>query len=132
MRAESIESPTARSLRILVVEDEPQVRQFLEDLLVEDGFEVEAASDGRQALELFHPERFQLVLTDLKMPVMDGWELSEHLLMRAPRLPILMLTAFGEAVEHQAQARGIVLLHKPVATAELLRAVRNALASAAR
>lgn len=132
MRAESIESPTEPSPRVLVVEDEPQVRQFLQDLLTENGFEVEAASDGREALERFGPERFQLVLTDFKMPVMDGWELSEHLLMRAPRLPIIMLTAFGTAIEHQAQARGITLFHKPVATADLLRAVRDALASAAR
>lgn len=123
-----IESPTPRLPRVLVVEDEPQVRQFLDDLLTEDGFDVATAGDGQEALGVFRQGRFDLVLTDLRMPGMDGLELSEHLLMTSPRLPIVMLTAFGSAVEHQAEARGIALLHKPVAADELVQVIRTALA----
>jgi CheY-like chemotaxis protein len=128
--AHAIDSPFSRSPCILVVDDEAQVRQFLEDLLTENGFDVKTAGDGREALGALTQERFDLVLTDLKMPGMDGWEMSEHLLVRYPRLPIVMLTGFGTAIEHQAQSRGIPLLHKPVDAVELIRTIRKALAHA--
>jgi CheY-like chemotaxis protein len=124
----SIDSPFSRSPHILVVDDEAQVREFLKDLLTEDGFDVTTARDGGEALGLLTRERFDLVLTDLKMPGMDGWELSEHLLVRYPRLPIVMLTGYGTAIEHQAQSRGIPLLPKPVDAVQLTRTIRNALA----
>lgn len=128
MPDQALESPTPRPLRVLVVDDEPQVRLLLEEVLAADGFDVEGASDGREALTVFHQRRPDLLLTDLKMPGMDGWELSEHVRMIAPRLPIVIFTAFGTAFEHQAQARGVVLLHKPMSTAELIRVIRGLLA----
>jgi DNA-binding NtrC family response regulator len=126
----SIDSPFPRVPRLLVVDDESQVREFLKDRLTEDGFDVQTASDGREALGVLTRERFDLVLTDLKMPGMDGWDLSEHMLVRYPHLPIVMLTGYGTAIEHQAQCRGIALLHKPVDAVDLTRTIRNALAHA--
>ena len=78
--------------KILVVDDEPEVRTLMEHFLTERGYEVRIAENGRlglQAFETFNPD---VVLLDMHMPEMDGLETLKHLVARAPSLPVIMVT----------------------------------------
>ena len=89
---------TIPQLRILVVDDEDLVRDTLKMLLSFDRHLVTAASSGRQALEIFQPGKFDLVITDYAMPDMKGDHLAAAIKGRAPTQPVIMLTAYAEAV----------------------------------
>lgn len=82
-------------MRILLVEDEPVLRDGLLDLLRGGGHAVEAAGDGRRAIELGTESPFDLVVLDLMLPLVDGVEVCRRLRLARPTLPILMLTARG-------------------------------------
>jgi two-component system, NtrC family, response regulator HydG len=82
--------------RILVVDDEPHARSGLEKLLRQDGYEVDVADDGLAALAIAGDRPPDLVVTDLKMPRMDGVELLKRLRAQDVDLPVLMVTAFGD------------------------------------
>jgi two-component system response regulator HydG len=82
--------------RILVVDDEPNARSGLEKLLRQDGYEVDVADDGATALIVAGDRPPDLVVTDLKMPRMDGVELLKRLRAQDVDLPVIMVTAFGD------------------------------------
>ena len=84
--------------RILVVDDEPQVRKLLETFLVRSGFSVRIAEDGLQALERLREEIADLVITDVTMPNLNGLELTRRLRAshKTARIPILMLSALKQ------------------------------------
>jgi two-component system response regulator MprA len=111
---------------ILVVDDEPSVRDALERALKAQHFVVITAADGRQALEAIADERPELVLLDVLMPVMDGFEACRRLRELGDRTPVLMLTArdaVGDRVEGlDAGADDYVV--KPFALEELLARCR--------
>ena len=103
-----------RTPRILVVDDERGVREMLQEAVSMFGYEVTTAEHGAAALALFMREPYDLVITDLMMPGMSGWELSAQLRATDGRLPIVILTGFGANLEDEASRRGIILMHKPV------------------
>jgi CheY-like chemotaxis protein len=110
--------------RILLAEDETAVREAIGMLLMIDGHVVTEASNGREALERFEKEPFDLVITDLKMPEMPGNELAMAIRRLTPAQPILMITA------HDFPAKGPenpvdAVLNKPFT----LEALRRAIAS---
>ena len=115
--------------RILVVDDEPNARTALAEILKEEGYQAETAADGFKGLaraEEFSPD---LVLTDLKMPGMDGVELLRKLRQHAPELPVVLMTAFG-AVETAVSAMregAADYLTKPLNTDELVLVIDRAL-----
>jgi len=78
--------------RILLVEDEESIRKALDKRLRKLGHEVVTAQDGVEALEHFRPGAFHLLITDYRMPRMDGLELMERLRDRAATLPVLVIT----------------------------------------
>jgi two-component system, response regulator, stage 0 sporulation protein F len=82
--------------RILLVDDEPGVREMLKLLLSFDGHTVTEAINGRQACQQFTPGDFDLVLTDYAMPVMNGAELARTIKCLVPSQPIIMLSAFAD------------------------------------
>jgi CheY-like chemotaxis protein len=84
--------------RILVVDDEEYVRDLLRDILEKEGCRVTIADGGRQALTLFDQGNFDAVFTDVGMPDMNGWELSRAVRQRDPRIPVAVITGWGEAV----------------------------------
>jgi len=81
--------------RILVVDDEPNARDALAELLRDEGYEAETASDGRKALELIPTFDPDVILTDLKMPGIDGLELLDRGRVAAPHAAFVVMTAFG-------------------------------------
>lgn len=78
---------------ILVVEDDPKLRQLFCTVLTKNGYKPSAAGDGRQALELLEREYIDLIISDIMMPGMDGYELTRTLRQAGYELPILMITA---------------------------------------
>ena len=87
-----------RAFRILLVDDEKPIQTLLSFPLQRDGYEVTAASDGREALERFGQEHYDLVVLDLMMPKMDGLEVCRRLRSRSD-VPIIMLTAKAEETD---------------------------------
>ena len=84
--------------RILIVDDDPHLRELVEVFLVQEGFEVVEANDGIHALELLESVKVDLAVLDIMMPRMDGWELCKELREHYD-MPLLMLTAKGETMQ---------------------------------
>ncbi|MGD0615480.1 MAG: response regulator, partial [Verrucomicrobiota bacterium] len=85
--------------RILVVDDEPLVRQTVQMLLNGDGYVVDEAESGTEALAVFEPGKFDLIFTDYFMPAMKGDELAAAIKKRSPSQPVVMLTAYPEKLQ---------------------------------
>src|SRR5262245_43046320 len=81
--------------RILVVDDEDSIREFLEIMLKKEGYEVTTAEDGQRAFDLFKKKNFDLVISDLQMPNMTGIELLKNIKDASPDTLFMMITAFG-------------------------------------
>ncbi|TVY00371.1 response regulator transcription factor [Cohnella terricola] len=84
---------------ILVADDDLNIRELVCLFLRNDGFETVEAADGKEAMALYNSTRVDLVVLDIMMPLMDGWELCRELRKADPDLPLLMLTARGETWE---------------------------------
>jgi CheY-like chemotaxis protein len=92
---------------ILVVDDEPQVAETLREILEFEGFQVEIAENGRRALERLTSDRhFDLIITDMKMPEMDGLELLRRVKELRKNLPVIVLTAYA-TLKNGLQAIGV-------------------------
>ncbi len=126
---------TARAGRILVVDDEEGIRHMLAEILAADGHAVEEAGSGRQALERLGEARFDLVISDLIMPQLDGPGLYEELCRRDPAMASRLLFITGDTLSASArtflQRMDRPAIEKPFVPAEVRRAVRAALADAA-
>src|SRR4051812_13851993 len=92
--------------RILVVDDEASARSGLEKLLKQEGYRVETAEDGAAALARFQEMAADVVVTDLKMPKMDGLELLKKLREQDAGVPVLVCTAFGDVSTAVQAMRG--------------------------
>ena len=88
--------------KILVVDDEPEVRQLMEHFLIERGYEVRIAENGRMALATLDTFVPDVVLLDMHMPEMDGLETLRRLAVRSPSLPVIMITV-NEDIETTAR-----------------------------
>lgn len=86
-------------VHILIAEDDPHIRQGLADTLESEGYQVSAACDGEDALRLFTEAAPQLVLLDVMMPGLSGYDVCQRIRQQDPRIPILMLTAKGEEID---------------------------------
>jgi len=86
----------AKSVTILIVEDDEGTRELLRDACVMTGYEVKTASDGQKALSILRTQNIQLVITDINMPRMDGLTMLEKLRKEDNQTPVLMLSARNE------------------------------------
>ncbi len=116
------EPPAALGKRILLAEDEPTVRESIKLLLHLDRHLVTEASNGREALKIFEPDKFDLVITDYLMPEMHGDELARNIKQIAPSRPVLIVTAWAEKLFDSGKPADIVL-GKPVVLEELRKAI---------
>ncbi len=87
---------------ILLVEDDEDLRALYGAVLADAGYCIAEASSGQHALEVFRGNRIDMVITDVMMPGIDGFELTRRLREHAPDLPILTITALGETTDKQA------------------------------
>lgn len=114
--------------RLLLVDDEPELRRVFRRTLSRAGFEVVEAADGQDALALSRQSTFDLVVSDVCMPHMNGLELLERLVREAPDLPVLFVSGSTDLMDvSTALACGAFdFLQKPVDLAELrVRAARG-------
>ena len=111
--------------RTLVVDDESLVCHTVTILLKVDGHTVTTASSGEQALAVFEPGKFDLVVTDYAMPSMTGAELAAAIKTRAPEQPVVLLTAYAERLRGQPQALTNVdfIIEKPLSIETIRRAI---------
>jgi len=86
------ETGTANPKRVLVVDDDNALREMLDQLLTVSKFKVKSVDNGREPLDLFMNELFELVLTDVQMPGMDGWELTANIKKISPETPVILMT----------------------------------------
>lgn len=118
--------------RILVAEDDPSVRAFVVSALTMKGHEVVAEEDGGLAAETADAEngRFDLLLSDIKMPIMDGIGLALHVAAKFPDIIIVLMTGFADQREraHGLDALIYDVITKPFTLADLLQKVDDALA----
>jgi PAS domain S-box-containing protein len=118
--------------RILLVDNDPQVMTILGEMLRDAGHDVITVSGGADALLVFVPGGFDLVITNIGMVGMNGWELADRLRARDPDIQLVFITGWGMQEQDQARCRGLgisALLFKPVRPAELHATVQSALAN---
>jgi DNA-binding response OmpR family regulator len=108
--------------RVLVVDDDESIRQFIELALSDDGFDVALAEEGSGALAAAARFKPHAILLDMRMPGLDGWRFADaYRAEPGPHAPILVLTAARDAAETAAEIRADAYLAKPFELAELLR-----------
>lgn len=107
--------------RVLVVDDDDMIRETLVDLLTDEGYEVGSAANGQQALEAMRARPPCLVLLDLMMPVLDGWQVAREMQSDAvlSSIPLCIITA----TPHSAPSHAGCVLSKPVTLERVLAAV---------
>ena len=122
--------------RILIAEDEESLRALVARALTSEGHEVKTAGDGKAALDLLvgEDERFDLLLTDVRMPVMDGIALALSAARERPELAILLMTGYADQRERAHDIEPLIhdVIPKPFSVTELRAAVQEALTVHAR
>ncbi|MDP3016267.1 MAG: sigma-54 dependent transcriptional regulator, partial [Deltaproteobacteria bacterium] len=115
--------------RILIAEDEKAQRELLEGFLKKEGFSVETASDGRQAIEKIEGAFFDIAFLDYKMPELDGLQTLHEIRKRFPDLPVVMMTAYGtvETAVASMKEGALDYLTKPIDLDELLLIIQKVL-----
>jgi len=119
--------------RLLVVDDDPTIREMLDMVLASEGYEVITAAHGAAALALVDQRRPHVILLDMKMPVMDGWEFLRQYRQRpGAKVPIVVITAAQDDRREAADIGAQAYIAKPFAIDDLLRAVDQCVAAGPR
>jgi CheY-like chemotaxis protein len=114
--------------QILVVDDDENVRQAIRWMLEDEGYLVSEAADGSEALRLMREKPPDLVVLDLTMPEVDGYAVAAALQTReGPRIPILLITADGQAPAKAERINAFAYLRKPFAVKDFLSTIRTQL-----
>jgi PAS domain S-box-containing protein len=112
---------------ILVIEDEEDVRELLRDILKDAGHRVEVANDGSAGIEMFKKNKFDLVFTDLGMPVMSGWQVAEKIKGINDKIPVALITGWNVALDSlEINNSGVnLIIHKPFKMEQILNLVQD-------
>ena len=113
---------------VLVIENEKDIRLLLADILTSGGHRVASASDGREALQIFKEDYFDVVLTDLGMPAMSGWEVASTIKKMAPEVIVVIITGWGSQLDHrELEKNGVdMVVSKPFRVSQILNLVQEA------
>lgn len=120
----------SNSVQILLAEDEPVLRHLVARILNKAGYSVVSCENGAQALAAaeHEPCKFQLVVTDLVMPGVNGYDLASKVKQSCPRTKVLMMTGYApDSMSRPADLHEVPLLNKPFTQADLLGAVERLL-----
>ena len=115
--------------KILVIDDESILRELFEMILVEHGYTVFLASESKQALSILEKEQIDLVLSDIVMPDMDGFELANIIKDKYPSIRVQLCSGFSVSINnvHNDEITSTNILHKPFTSSELLQRVKELL-----
>jgi two-component system response regulator MprA len=106
--------------RILVVDDDPSVRETIGTFLRTAGYTVQTAADGAEALELIGRELPAVVVLDMRMPIMDGWDFVRELRAREIDLPIIVMTAARDVRQSAEEVGAPAYVAKPISFPALI------------
>jgi CheY-like chemotaxis protein len=110
-----------RASRVLLVDDDSRLLVVLSDMIRAGGHQVTTAANGAEALSLFDPDQHDVVITDLGMPKVNGWQVAEHVKTLAPATRVFLLTGWGEGVTATEASKHVdQVLAKPISADALL------------
>jgi len=112
-------------VRVLVVDDEPDIRATVSAMLEIEGYAVAEAMNGAEALAAVEADPPDLILLDMRMPVLDGWGFAAELRRRGHRIPIVVMTAARDAARWAAEIAATAFIAKPFGYDELIRTVEE-------
>jgi CheY-like chemotaxis protein len=115
---------------LLVVDDDPAILSTVSDILSDEGYHVVTATNGAEALEALERVAPQLILLDMRMPVMDGWEFAQALSPQQRTIPLIVMTAAYDARKWAFEIGAANYLAKPFDLLELLAVVERQLSEA--
>jgi CheY-like chemotaxis protein len=119
--AERKAPPPEQAARVLLVDDDPRLLTVLSDVLRSEGHAITTAANGEEALAVFDPATHDVVITDLGMPRMNGWEVAERIKTRSSATAVFILTGWGEGVSaHESMQFVDRVIAKPVSAEALL------------
>jgi DNA-binding NtrC family response regulator len=115
--------------KILVVDDDPEILEVIADVLRDGGYAVDTAQDGKKAIKSVDAESYDLVVTDLKMPKVDGMKVLRHVVDHSPDTMCIILTGYGtiEGAVEAIKAGAFHYITKPIKSGEILMVVAKAL-----
>ncbi|CUT02332.1 sigma-54-dependent transcriptional regulator [Candidatus Chrysopegis kryptomonas] len=119
----------AEKPRVLVVDDEEALRYLLSTELAAEGYEVETAGDGDEAIETIKQKDYDVVLLDIKMPRVDGFEVLKFIKQNKPEIKVIMLTAYAD-VKNAIEALKLGasdFVSKPYDLEDILTSINRAL-----
>ena len=119
----------AAGAMILVVDDEENAREGLSKILTKEGYRVDTAANGKEAVDSLKHHSYDLVITDMRMPLMDGFEVLREIKKMKESIGVIMITAYGE-VESYLEAMNMgafEYINKPVRVNELKRVIAKML-----
>jgi CheY-like chemotaxis protein len=124
-------SPAANAAKVLVAEDNPAVREFIVRSLSSAGYAVTAAIDGQQALDILAREKFNVLISDIVMPNVDGVALAMKAVKQFPDIKIVMISGYAQERlrAHNLDTLVHKIIAKPFSLEEICDAVKNALSS---
>ncbi|MCI0623741.1 MAG: GAF domain-containing protein [Acidobacteria bacterium] len=127
--AEAAVLPQKKMGRFLIVDDEDPIRDLLAEMLVEQGHEVHTASGGREGLEIFKARMPDLVITDLGMPEVSGWDVATGVKALSPTTSVILMTGWGITLDKErAREKGVdVILSKPFQISEIQKVLNEML-----
>ncbi len=116
-----------RKVRILVIDDEKEIRELIADILTMNKFEAEVASNGREGIRLFKEKKFDLVFTDLGMPGMSGWQVAKEIKKINDTTPVALITGWQiQSEDAELKAKGVdLMINKPFRVDQVLRLVQE-------
>ena len=112
-------------VRVLVVDDEPDIRATVSAMLEIEGYAVAEAVNGAEALAAVEADPPDVILLDMRMPVLDGWGFASEMRRRGHRIPILVMTAARDAARWAADIAATAFVSKPFGYDDLIRAVEE-------
>ena len=114
-------------VRIMIIEDDEEMRSLLKDFFEEEGFETDSVSNGVDALRMLSKDHFDLVITDIRMPGLTGLDILPRIRRLKPEIPIIVMTAYGsDDVRRRSLERGATLyLEKPIHLSKLRTVIRE-------
>ncbi len=113
-------------LRVLVVDDEADIRATVSAMLEIEGYDVDEAANGADALQAVEQRPPDLILLDMRMPVLDGWGFASELRRRGHRTPIVVMTAARDAARWAREIAAAAFVAKPFGMDDLIAAVEEA------
>jgi CheY-like chemotaxis protein len=121
------ENPTPNTKKVLVIDDQPIVTDLLVSVLERMNYQARVASCGKEGLEMFEKDRFDLVITDLGMPDISGWEVSQAVKQKRPNVPVVVITGWGVDPDPNKvrDSKVDLIITKPFEVEQLEKTIRD-------